>query len=222
MPERTCSVAGCDKPQKSSDLCGMHYYRLRTRGEVGEAEPERRPRGSEPPQCAIAGCGKPSRRRGWCNAHYERWRRTGDVGSAEVQPYRLYLLGCNMDFCSQPQASGIGLCWAHYGRWRKWGDPYYEEIPRGADHVGWVGDAVGYSGAHDRVRVAYGPARNHNCVGCGGSATDWAYDHADRDEVLSPEGWPYSLSIDHYQPMCRTCHVRLDARGESVEEYRRA
>lgn len=37
-----CSVEGCEKPPKGSHgLCPMHYFRLRTTGDVGQAEPRR-------------------------------------------------------------------------------------------------------------------------------------------------------------------------------------
>lgn len=38
----TCSVDGCDKPpDHARKLCAMHYYRWRTRGEVGSPDNER-------------------------------------------------------------------------------------------------------------------------------------------------------------------------------------
>lgn len=40
--DAVCAVDGCSKPPTHAyGLCGMHYYRLRTRGEVGSAENER-------------------------------------------------------------------------------------------------------------------------------------------------------------------------------------
>lgn len=43
-----CSVSGCDRPKYVSDLCSMHYERLRTQGDVGGAGPRRAARGEAP------------------------------------------------------------------------------------------------------------------------------------------------------------------------------
>lgn len=41
---RTCTVEGCNKaPTASKGLCGLHYSRLRLRGDVGSVEREREP-----------------------------------------------------------------------------------------------------------------------------------------------------------------------------------
>jgi len=39
---RTCAIDGCEKPPDASKgLCGMHYFRLQARGDVGSPESER-------------------------------------------------------------------------------------------------------------------------------------------------------------------------------------
>lgn len=70
-------------------------------------------------------------------------------------------------------------------------------------------EVVQYRMAHQRVRIARGPACNHMCR-CGQQADEWAYDHADPNELRSPEGLPYSLDVDRYTPMCRPCHRLFD------------
>ena len=67
-----------------------------------------------------------------------------------------------------------------------------------------------YAGAHARVRRGRGKASDQRCIQCDERADHWAYDHMDPDEVISRRGLPYSLKSSHYQPMCVTCHNRLD------------
>ena len=72
-------------------------------------------------------------------------------------------------------------------------------------------DVVSYGGAHDRLDRDHGLAKTHQCVDCNGPAAHWSYDHADPDELTSPEGYPYSLDAGHYEPRCSSCHARFDA-----------
>jgi hypothetical protein len=209
MSERTCSISGCCKPikNKRDALCAMHYWRLCNWGHVGSPEPERKPRGSV--ECIIAGCTRPTRRNGLCNAHSARAARFGEPGDATIQSYRTYLYVCHIEDCDNPQRSSIGLCGMHARRYAMWGDPYWTDFARGEDSSLWKGDDVGYSGAHSRVRRAYGLPSLHRCVDCGGQAEDWAYDHLDDGEQYE-HGWPYSTNPDHYMPMCKRCHVAFD------------
>ena len=43
-----------------------------------------------------------------------------------------------------------------------------------------------------------------------GQAEQWSYDHEDPDEMVSPEGLPYSVDLARYKPLCCTCHWRFD------------
>lgn len=70
--------------------------------------------------------------------------------------------------------------------------------------------AEGPQAVHSRLYRSRGPAKEHNCVGCGNLARDWAYQYSDLDEVETPEGRKYSISMEHYSPMCRRCHIRFD------------
>lgn len=69
-----------------------------------------------------------------------------------------------------------------------------------------------YYGMHDRVIAERGPAKDHPCAHCGYyvPADNWAYDHSDRYERLSPEGFPWSLDVHRYIPLCLPCHYRFD------------
>lgn len=81
MPERTCSVDGCDYPVKSRGLCGMHYARLRRHGDPTITlrkwtKPRRAAKRT--PTCSIEGCEKLVEKRGWCSMHNRRWEVHGD------------------------------------------------------------------------------------------------------------------------------------------------
>lgn len=70
-----------------------------------------------------------------------------------------------------------------------------------------------YQALHDRLRRYRGRASEHTCVGCGGQAQDWAYDHSDPGQLVTKVGKKqiaYSTDLSRYQPMCRSCHHRLD------------
>jgi hypothetical protein len=62
---------------------------------------------------------------------------------------------------------------------------------------------------HNRLEKTRGKASAHRCVACGNQAADWAYNNAGSDERVSKWG-RYSLNLDDYSPMCRSCHIKLD------------
>lgn len=159
--------------------------------------------------CSVDGCGGASLSRGWCQAHYFRWRRHGDPGVPEIQVKGAFV-ACHIDGCESKRQS-LGLCSMHLHRYRKWGDPYYSEDParRGPANASWKNDDIGYGTAHERVRGQRGKASGYECCNCGGQAKHWAYDHDDPDERTSSMG-AYSVSPEHYLPMCVPCHKRFD------------
>lgn len=74
-----------------------------------------------------------------------------------------------------------------------------------------------YQAVHKRIRRERGPASEHVCARCGQQARDWAYDHTDPNELTTQ--WygktvAYSPDVDHYVPLCRLCHYRMDNRYE--------
>lgn len=137
-----------------------------------------------------------------CWGHYNRKRRYGDP---LTPPQHVYRLGdeCAMDGCrGKPIARE--LCSLHYERWSNFGDPLGGESR-------YHGDDIGYFGAHHRVRAACGDIKSHLCVKCGAQAAEWSYDHKDPDERIEAlNGFPYSIKVQHYRPMCRSCHRKLD------------
>lgn len=62
---------------------------------------------------------------------------------------------------------------------------------------------VGIRGIHGRLNRNLGRAADHECIGCGGQAREWAYQHP-------TEGTTFSQSMSDYAPMCRPCHTRFD------------
>lgn len=74
----------------------------------------------------------------------------------------------------------------------------------------------GYSAVHVRLRKTPvdGP-----CAICGAIATEWAYDHADPNELIGVTGArnvkvAYSVNILHYFPVCIPCHRRFDKESQ--------
>ena len=78
MPNRTCTIPGCEKPARSAraEWCAMHYHRWYRYGDPGEVTPRRRAkRGAE---CTVEGCDGPDEEAGMCSKHAARVRRHGD------------------------------------------------------------------------------------------------------------------------------------------------
>ena len=130
---------------------------------------------------------------------------------------------CSIESCTRTaRYATTGWCQTHYHRWWRTGDPLGLKQERGAsgpDSVNWKADDIGYYAAHTRVKKAKGLASQHDCVACGKSASEWAYDHNDPNE----NHWgtvAFSANPDHYQPMCKGCHVKLD-RGEHGNGWQR-
>lgn len=77
-------------------------------------------------------------------------------------------------------------------------------------------DDICYESAHRRVYAIHGKAREHPCYYCGLRAVQWAYDHQDPDERVSPQGCFYSPKPEHYLPLCHSCHSYLDFRYAAI------
>jgi hypothetical protein len=152
--------------------------------------------------CVVDGCGRSRSKRGYCDAHYLRVRRTGSPGSAEIKPPGRPQ--CSVAECGK-QMYAKTYCETHYRRHRIYGD--YEYVQRQY----YVGDNISYNGLHYRLRRWFGSARNQACIFCGMSAFDWAYMGTDPNERYDEAtGMPFSPDLIHYQPLCRSCHVRFD------------
>lgn len=76
-------------------------------------------------------------------------------------------------------------------------------------------DVLTYTGIHRRLERDRGKASEFECVGCGEPAQEWAYDHLDLDEA----GRPLSMKVEHYHPMCISCHRRFDKRDTCTKGH---
>ena len=158
--------------------------------------------------CKIEGCDRQGPlSRGMCRTHYMRWWSRGDAGGGAIGVYGR--TECQVPECDRAHFTH-GYCALHYKRWKANGDPLVIGNVGEAHHL-WAGSDVGYSGLHDRLRRTRGPASVHACQHCAGKADDWAYDHADLDECHDgPSGLVYSADLDHYIPLCKSCHKSFD------------
>jgi hypothetical protein len=74
MPDRICSVEGCDRGgQLRRGMCGTHYQRWRASGDPGPASIQ--PRGQS---CQVQDCADEHVGLGYCSKHLQRWKRHGD------------------------------------------------------------------------------------------------------------------------------------------------
>jgi hypothetical protein len=223
---KTCSAEECNRKSrtKGSTYCEMHYHRVRTSGTTGPAGYILTP---PPGVCAVDGCEKPTRSSvgPHCEMHYCRLRRTGSLGSKRMFPYPEI---CLAEGCSG-KPNNHGYCAKHATRVKRHGSPHIVIAPserkfrRGPDSPGWLSDdVVDYRTVHMRMRRIIGSARTMPCADCHGrSAVHWSYDHQDPDERTSPEGVPYSIKPEHYQPRCGSCHKVYDhaqARRQTVRK----
>jgi len=198
----TCSIEGCEGPAKARGWCQAHYMRWRSTGDTGPAIIVRRQRGRT---CSVDGCERKHQGNSYCDTHLVRFIKYGDPGPAEIEPRRPGAI-CSIDGCESPIA-GRGWCNAHYIRWRATGDPV---TPFLEHNLKWTGDEATYNAVHLRLRKQRGKAADLPCVGCGKTASTWAYDYAAPNENRDEKGRPYSPDLSHYQPMCTTCHRRFD------------
>lgn len=66
-----------------------------------------------------------------------------------------------------------------------------------------------YHTMHARLKAIKGSAANYICP-CGSWAKDWSFNPGCAGEVMSKDNFPYCYHIDHYEPLCRTCHMIKD------------
>jgi len=193
MPDRTCSVDGCEGSPRGQSFCGMHYARWRRTGDPGPPGKKNLP---APAECTVEGCRAVPKAKGLCELHWNRWYRHGDPEAHPFSPRGSHQ--CQVPGCDRPYAAK-GYCSRHY--WMQWkhGEP----------------EPGGYAFAHNKVYRLRGRATGYPCEHCGRPAKHWAYDHQDPDERFHPAGRPYSVDPWHYLALCVSCHKILDS-GERV------
>jgi hypothetical protein len=168
--------------------------------------------------CAARGCDKPCyRSRHYCGPHQERKRVYGDP----LHPY-LDLTGSRYGLLT---VTGKGeerpprwVCMCDCGAVVKRTTAYLTRTksrPSNCGNDAHVRATLTYEGVHSRLRLM-GSARDHNCTACNRQAHEWAYNHQDGDERVSPQGWRYSVNQEYYEPMCVSCHRSFDKSWTSV------
>lgn len=75
MPQRTCTIDGCDRPITARGWCTAHYAKWKRLGDPLAG----RTYGTPPSPCRIIGCGAyGTAGHGLCDRHYRRYQRHGD------------------------------------------------------------------------------------------------------------------------------------------------
>lgn len=144
MADRTCSIAGCEKPASKRGWCGMHYMRWRTHG---DPEVSLRPGTNKDRTCSAEGCANKAHARGLCGKHYQEDRavRNGSRQCRRAKCTSLAVLDglckphynqrrridaekelrdarrCSVEGCGRPYDAD-DLCTLHYQRRRRYGD----------------------------------------------------------------------------------------------------
>lgn len=83
MPDRRCSIEGCEAKHLARGWCQKHYMRWYTTGTTDLIKRERPDRTKR--TCSIVGCQRSVWSRDMCNLHYTRWRRADDPGPAGLR-----------------------------------------------------------------------------------------------------------------------------------------
>lgn len=233
MPERTCNR--CNRPLigRQTKYCS---HTCANRDNMG-----RRSRAlAETPwaTCQVEGCNKPARSRvaSMCPMHYHRQyrygtlRRTSDLVREGLLPGKAHdVVGHRFGTLTAVRREGSHwICQCDCGETRK---ASLGELNRTGDantcgnKANHLSDDVEYSGLHERVRAAKGPARRYDCVDCGTTAAHWSYNHADPNEKTSnspdTRGAAFSLNVDNYEPRCARCHKRFDLGRINGTHHRR-
>jgi hypothetical protein len=147
MPDRTCSVEGCNRPSRSRGLCTMHWYRWRRYGEPGGPEPLISKKDPDV-ICAVEGCTNKVQARKMCPKHYQQDRAIRN-GSKQ----------CRRDGCTLLAVLG-GLCRPHYNRRRRMDDEQELRASRRCSVEGCDRpfDAAGFCTMHYQRVQRYGEA----------------------------------------------------------------
>lgn len=114
---------------------------------------------------------------------------------------------CSIEGCDRRRKyAATGWCQTHYHRYWRTGTTSLLPTP--------LRDDLTYFGAHGRVKTVFGSATRYECVYCGESADEWAYDGTDPSEIKGtvPSGYEVYWSVwpEFYMPLCFGCHRQRD------------
>jgi hypothetical protein len=114
MSERTCSIAGCNRPLRARGWCATHHQRWRVTGTTDD--PKRWPK-----TCTFPECDNPHNSQGLCYSH-KKQRLQGE----SLRPLaKKCKKPCRIDGCDEWSANA-GLCGRHHRRLQRYGDPTHE------------------------------------------------------------------------------------------------
>jgi hypothetical protein len=94
VPERTCTVDGCQKRLLAKGWCAMHYWRVQQHGSL-DLPPREYPDRTQK-VCTVDRCERSQWSKGLCKLHYSRRQRSGDVGPADT------LVAARGSACARP------------------------------------------------------------------------------------------------------------------------
>lgn len=115
MPERTCSLPGCERKHCARGMCRPHYQRWYVTGST-----ELVPREPAPARlCSVEGCTAEHAAKDLCGKHYQRLVTRGWV---EDTPKAGTVFDCSIEGCEKPHLAR-GWCVTHYNRWKAQDDP---------------------------------------------------------------------------------------------------
>lgn len=191
----------------------------------------------QPRYCTAPDCSRPYFANRYCKLHNNRHRRGAEINAPIVRPTKP-LHPCSVEGCDRPSHCKT-YCYMHYYRNRK-GQPMTPGyLPRrtgprpgtglgGCRNPNYNGTEISYAGAHARPKSLWGSASQYECVDCGKSAQQWAYDGTDPSHKLDIHKsgnslvW-FSVWPEFYMPLCVRCHrFRDDGRAKSeLRAFRR-
>jgi len=118
---------------------------------------------------------------------------------------------CSIEGCAT-KVKARSMCNTHYHAW--W--VLQPKENRNSNNGRPKKQTVTYWGMHSRLKINKGYASEHLCIGCGEAAADWSWDGVCDDIKYGvaksgrPSLNPYCLHLEHYNPRCTDCHMKLD------------
>ena len=161
--------------------------------------------------CSFPDCGRKARGHGLCSGHYTQARRGQDLRPLRASRPHIEGDGCGAEGCDRLRRHGSRYCRMHGARYERHGDPSIviapdeRDLPRGERHHAWAGDSADYWTVHQRVRKWKGKASKHQCR-CGKQAAQWAF----IGPRSADERMPFDTDVNLFEPMCISCHKRMD------------
>lgn len=164
--------------------------------------------------CTIEGCDRLQHCQSMCQLHYCRVRKYGSPGPAQPKTKRYDGPQCTAPGCERERRGGA-YCGMHSNRVTRHGDPSIRlphVTPSGPDHPNWLDDdeALSYVMVHHRIRRVRGRAAEHQCTRCDSAAAHWALMPDRAERLLTVDDRTFSANPDDYDPMCASCHRRMD------------